>query len=355
MKHAFLLACALAGAFFLGAQAPRTTAVDQSLLLADDPAPTLDAYHLFTDAGGRFANAGVVPYALNTPLFSDYAEKFRYVFVPPGKKANYTKEGVLDFPVGTTLVKVFAYPADFRKPNDKLRYIETRLLIHKADGWVPLTYVWNDAQDKAELKRAGQRVPVTFINPQGATQSIDYGVPNANQCKQCHSLSNVVTPIGPKARNLNGDFAYSGGVENQLAHWAHIGILDGAPQPASVPRLPRWDDASEPVDARAKAYLDVNCGHCHNDKGLASNSGLFLTYEQPDTAVRGIMKPPVAAGRGSGGLFYAIVPGHPEQSILLYRMQSTEPGVMMPQIGRTLSHVEAVKLIRDYIAQMPAK
>ena len=218
MKHAFLLACALAGAFFLGAQAPQTTAVDQSLLLADDPAPTLDAYHLFIDAAGRAPNAGVVPYALNTPLFSDYAEKFRYVFVPPGKTANYTKEGVLEFPVGTTLVKVFAYPADFRKPNDKLRYIETRLLIHKADGWVPLTYVWNDAQDKAELKRAGQRVPVTFINPQGATQSIDYGVPNANQCKKCHSLSNVVTPIRPKARNLNGDYAYASGIENQLAH-----------------------------------------------------------------------------------------------------------------------------------------
>ena len=146
----------------------------------------------------------------------------------------------------------------------------------------------------------------------------------------------------------------TGGVASD-AHWTRIGILSGAPDLSAVPRLPRWDDASEPLDARAKAYLDVNCGHCHNDKGLASSSGLFLTYEQPDTAVRGIMKPPVAAGRGSGGLFYAIVPGHPEQSILLYRMQSTEPGVMMPQIGRTLSHAEAVKLIGDYIAGMPAK
>ncbi|HWA31356.1 MAG TPA: SO2930 family diheme c-type cytochrome [Rhizomicrobium sp.] len=352
MKSAFVLSCALA--FFLGAQAPSfAVPVDAARLLADAPAETLDAYHLFTDAAGRVPNEGVVPYAVNTPLFSDYAEKFRYVFIPPGEQAKYTAQGVLDFPVGTTLVKVFAYPADFRKPDDKVRLIETRLMIRKADGWTPLAYVWNGG--KAELKRAGKRVKVDFIDTSGAAQSINYGVPNANQCKECHSLSNAVTPIGPKARNLNGDFAYSTGVENQLAHWTRIGILTGAPDPAAAPRLPRWDDPAAPLDARAKAYLDVNCGHCHNPKGLASNSGLFLTYEEENPSARGILKRPVAAGRGSGGLLYAIMPGHPEQSILLYRMQSTEPGVMMPQIGRTMTHKEAVKLIGDYIASLPAE
>lgn len=178
------------------ASASAPAGVDSAALLADEPAPTLDAYHLFSDAGGRVANAGVTPYALNTPLFSDYAEKFRYVFLPAGTKARYCAEGVLDFPIGTALVKVFAYPSDFRKPDRNLRYIETRLLIHKPAGWVALTYVWNDAQDQATLKRAGGRTDVVFTDVKGASQHIDYHIPNVNQCKECHSLSNALTPIG---------------------------------------------------------------------------------------------------------------------------------------------------------------
>jgi uncharacterized repeat protein (TIGR03806 family) len=344
---------AVSGAFWLwtaAAQSP--TPVDAAALIADAPAPTLDAYHLFADASARQPNAGLTPYTLNTTLFSDYAEKFRYLYLPPGVAVNYRAEGALDFPVGAALIKTFAYPADFRAPDAKLRFIETRLLIHKPAGWVALTYVWNDAQTEAVLKRAGARVPVSFVDKDGAAQHIDYGVPNVNQCKECHSLNGAVTPIGPKARNLNRTYPYTDGSENQLAHWTRLRLLHGAPDPSAVPVLPRWDDASAPLDGRARAYLDVNCAHCHNRAGLASNSGLYLAYEETDPSARGIGKRPVAAGIGSGGLPFAIAPGHPEQSILLYRMASTEPGVMMPQIGRTLSDKDAVELVRAYILSL---
>jgi uncharacterized repeat protein (TIGR03806 family) len=344
-------AIALASALLLtGTAPPPAAAIDAELLVADDPAPTLERYHLFLDSAAREPNAALVPYTLNTPLFSDYALKFRYLFLPPGKTVAYREQGALDFPVGTTLVKTFAYPADFRAPDQKLRYIETRLLIHKPIGWVALTYVWNEAQSQAVLKRAGVRVGVSFVDVSGTERRIDYQVPNVNQCKECHSLSGAIVPIGPKARNLDGAYAYADGVENQLTHWTRLGLLQGAPQPAVVARLPRWDDDAEPVEGRARAYLDVNCGHCHNRAGLASNSGLYLTFEESDPTALGIGKRPVAAGRGSGDLLFSILPGHPEQSILIYRMASTEPGVMMPQIGRTLSHKEAVALISDYIA-----
>jgi len=354
LKHRAALAAALCALWLSGAAAPASPPVDAALLVADDPAPTLDAYHLFTDASGREPNAGLTPYALNTPLFSDYAEKFRYLYLAPGTAATYRAQGVLDFPVGAALIKTFAYPADFREPDAKLRFIETRLLIHKPGGWVALTYVWNAAQDQATLKRAGLRVAVSFVDRRGQAQHIDYGVPNVNQCKQCHSLAGALTPIGPKARNLNRDFASADGTENQLGRWIRLGLLKGAPDPAQLPRLPRWDDGAAALEGRARAYLDVNCAHCHNRAGLASNSGLYLTFEETDPAALGIGKRPVAAGRGSGGLSFSIAPGHPEQSILLYRMASTEPGVMMPQIGRTLSDKEAVALIREYIASMPA-
>lgn len=292
----FVLACVTACALMLTAAAPPPS-VDLARLLDDKPAQTLDAYGLFRDAGGRTPNAGLTPYALNSELFSDYAEKFRFVYLPPDARVGYRETGVLEFPVGATLVKTFAYPADFRRPDEAVRYVETRLLIRRADGWVPLTYVWNAQQNRAVLKRAGARVDVVFKNARGESVAVDYAVPNVNQCKECHSLSEVVLPLGPKARNLNGVFGYPGGPDNQLARWTRLGLL-GAPEPSSVAATAAWTDPALPTADRARAYLDANCAHCHNPAGTANNSGLFLELEQTDPVARGIGKRPVAAGRG---------------------------------------------------------
>lgn len=343
---AALLALVLMGA----APAPRPVALDA--LMNEEPAPTLAAYGLFVDAGARQPNAGVTPYALNTPLFSDYALKQRYVFLPPGAKASYRATGVLDLPVGATLIKTFAYPADFRRPGEKVRFVETRLLIHRKTGWVALAYVWNEAQTEAVLKRAGKRLDVDFIDIHGQPRHVDYAVPNANQCKECHSLGDELSPIGPKARNLNGDYAYPEGTENQLAHWTRAGMLAGAPAAAQAPRTAVWNDAAEPLEARARAYLDGNCGHCHNPRGAASNSGLFLDLEETRAPAIGVGKRPVAAGKGSGNLFFDIAPGDPDASIIVHRMASTEPGVMMPELGRSTVHDEGLALVRAYIASL---
>jgi uncharacterized repeat protein (TIGR03806 family) len=345
-----LVALVLA-ALSLGA-APRPAPVALDALLADTPAPTLDAYRLFADPGGRTPNAGVTPYALNTPLFSDHATKSRFVFLPPGTKAGYRQTGPLDFPVGAALVKTFAYPADLRRPGIGVRKIETRLLIRQARGWVALTYLWNAEQTQAVLKRAGTRLPVEVIDTAGRPLTIDYAVPNVNQCKECHGVSGELSPIGPKARNLNGPFAYRTGVENQLAHWTRAGLLAGAPPAAQAPRTAVWNDAHEPLEDRARAYLDANCGHCHNPQGMASNSGLFLHLEETAPAARGVGKHPVAAGRGSGDLKVDVVPGQPEASILLYRMKSREPGVMMPELGRSVIDEDGVALIEAYLKRM---
>ncbi|MFZ1680013.1 MAG: hypothetical protein WAT70_03245, partial [Rhizobiaceae bacterium] len=104
--------------------------------------------------------------------------------------------------------------------------------------------------------------------------------------------------------------------------------------------------------ARARAWLDVNCAHCHRREGPASNSGLFLTYDETDRTALGINKRPVAAGRATGDLEFDIVPGDPEASLLLRRVESAEAGVMMPEIGRSLVDKEAVALLRSWIATM---
>ena len=157
-------------------------------------------------------------------------------------------------------------------------------------------------------------------------------------------------PLGPKARNLNGAFAYADGTLNQLDYWSAHGMLEGAPPASEAAIAPDWRDETAGLDARARAWLDVNCAHCHRREGPASNSGLFLTWGEKNRTALGIGKRPVAAGRGSGDRQFDIKPGDPDGSILLYRVESTEPGVMMPELGRSLADPEAVELLRQWIA-----
>ncbi len=322
---------------------------DLKALLDKAPAARLSQYRLFID--GK-PDASLTPFAPATPLFSDYAEKYRFVWLPPGTKVRYRAQGALDFPLGATLVKTFAYPADLRRPAENVRWIETRLLIRKKSGWIAQAYLWNAERTEAVLKRAGARVDVSFVDTHGARRQVDYAIPNANQCKECHKLGRTLVPLGPKARNLNVDFAYPSGAENQLAHWSRLGLMEGAPSPAAAPRTVRWDDPQEPLEARARAYLDANCAHCHNARGSASNSGLFLELEQQKATALGVGKRPAAAGRGTGGFEVAIAPGDPDRSILVHRMASTEPGVMMPELSRSLTHEEGLALIRAYVARL---
>jgi uncharacterized repeat protein (TIGR03806 family) len=312
--------------------------VNDALILGDALPASLSEFRLLLGRQGQNPNARVTPYSLNTPLFSDYAEKFRYAYVPAGKTIAWRAEGVLDFPVGSVLVKSFGYPADFRKPDENIRILETRLLIHRASGWVALPYVWKADGSDAELKRAGTRIDVSWVQADGAKSAISYAVPNVNQCKDCHALDGVMTPIGPKARNLSSSLFAAGLVKDAPARFA---------------RIPEWNTLSTgSTEARARAYLDVNCGHCHNPRGAASNSGLYLTWESAAGPNLGIGKRPVAAGQGGGALAFDISPGHPEQSILIYRLASTEPGTAMPELGRATAHREGLALLRQWITEM---
>ncbi|TNE65171.1 MAG: hypothetical protein EP335_06230 [Alphaproteobacteria bacterium] len=315
--------------------------------MAARPARALSDYNLFTDGRLQAPNVGVVPYDLATPLFTDYAHKYRFIYVPKGQVAQYDDKEVMQFPVGSVLIKTFAYPVDFSKPDQDVRLIETRLLIHQEKGWNAWAYIWNEDMSDARLAVAGGTIPLSWTDEAGTVRSTSYIVPNKNQCKGCHSFNHDFTPIGPKARNLNHDFDYGTGTENQIAHWQSAGILTGVP--ANVPAVPRWDDVSAPLEKRARAYLDVNCAHCHRLEGPASTSGLFLVWDEKNPTTWGYKKRPVAAGRGSGGLDYDIMPGHGDQSIVIFRLQSTDPGIMMPEVGRTMVHDEGVELLREWI------
>ena len=289
----------------------------------------LAEYGFFTDAAGTKPAPGVIPYRLNTPLWSDGAVKARFLYLPTSAKAKANGDGLLDLPIGAALIKSFAFGG---------KLIETRVLLHRAEGWVALPYVWNAEQTEARLALAGKRIELT--TPAG--QAISYAVPNKNQCKECHGLAGKVTPIGPKAYNLSADW---------LAGMAKAGKLDRVPQVAR--RIPLWESrAKAPVTDAARGYLDANCAHCHNPHGAASNSGLNLGWLVSDPYQIGVMKRPVAAGRGSGTYEFDIIPGDPAHSILMFRFASTEGGVAMPELGRESRDPAAEAVIRAWIAGM---
>lgn len=346
---------------------------------ADGRPPRLRDWHVVEVRDHRLVlNQRVLPYELNTPLFTDYAHKLRTVWMPQGTSARYEPFDALDFPVGTIISKTFFYP---RAGGDDLsqvartydtsrdhagegldlrnvRLVETRLLVRRKNGWATFPYVWNREQTEARLARTGAVEDLVLVAADGRREPFHYVVPDENQCSSCHTydwVSRRITPIGPKARHLNRDFAYPSGTENQLAHWARIGYLKGLPAAAAIPRNAVWDDTAQPLEARARAYLDINCGHCHNPRGAANTTGLTLDASVPVDRRLGVCKPPVAAGRGTGDRMFDIVPGQPDASIIPYRLHATEPGVMMPELGRSTSHTEGEALIRAWIASMKGR
>ena len=294
----------------------------------------------------------VVPYEINAGLFSDYAYKKRFVKFPSEMKAQYSPDDTFDFPEGSVLIKNFYYPQDFRKPNENNRLVETRLLVKTNGRWEALAYVWNDDQTEAFLTIGGKNIDVTWTHGDGSLKQVNYSVPNLNQCKGCHLKGDKVMPIGPSARQLNKTVLYPEGGQNQLMHWQALKLLSGAPVENELPRLADYENENETIESRARAWLEVNCAHCHRSDGPAKNSGLHLLASVTDWSKLGVGKAPIAAGKGSGGLLYGIVPGFPDQSILQFRIESTDPGIMMPEVGRKVVHAEGVALVRQWIAGM---
>lgn len=320
-------------------------------------------------------NDDVVPYDLNTPLFSDYALKLRTVWMPDGSNAVYDDTRELEFPVGTIISKTFHYEksAQWRDSRfvvvkadressldaagnldlDNYVLVETRLLVRYASGWQAYPYVWNAAQDEAFLEVAGDQFDIELTDMQGA-ERIVYIVPDANQCGGCHTpdhSAKELRPLGPKAWQLNREYSWWGDSASQLDHWVAAGMLQAfAEQP---PAGSRWSQpGSDTLELRAKAYLDSNCGHCHNAAGAADTSALHLNRSAAVDRHYGVCKTPVAVGRGSGDRPYDIYPGRPDDSILVYRMQHSDPAIAMPELGRASVHAEGVKLISDWIASM---
>ena len=344
---------------------------------ADQTPEQLSEWGVVLSDGDYFRlNENVLPYDLNTPLFTDYALKIRTVWLPGGETARYSADDEFEFPVGTIISKTFHYEkaADWslqdqkvlridresqldgkgRLDLDRFALIETRLLVRYDDGWHVYPYVWNRDQNEAWLEVAGDIRNLSLVDESGSLDFV-YVVPDANQCAGCHAPNHTdadIRPIGLKARHLNRTYSHGDREANQIEHWATTGVLSDVDEAISaIPANARWSEpGGTTIEERARAYLDINCAHCHNAAGAADTSGLHLNVEAPLDRNFGICKSPTAVGQGSGDRKYDIHPGKPQESIMIYRMDHTDPAIAMPELGRSTVHTEGVLLVSEWIA-----
>lgn len=315
------------------------------------PYAKLSDYHFFVgNIANQIPSLNVVAYEPASTLFTDYAQKKRFIWMPNGVNASYVSDDkILNFPVGTVLIKTFYYTTI--QPGNVTKLIETRIMIRKSDGWKFYEYLWNDAQTDADLVSGtdfvnGSFKNITFTKPNNEIVTTNYRIPSDAECLSCHKINEIATPIAVKPQHLNHNYNYTNGSMNQLQKLVTQGYLDS--YPSNISSTVDYHDTSQPLALRARSYLDVNCAHCHQDQGRCDYRDIRLGFRQTnDDTNLGICV--TAAEEISPTLQKIITPGNYSKSIMHFRMSTNDESQRMPIIGRTLVHDEGVELLEEWI------
>jgi len=300
---------------------------------AIDPVPDLlSASGCVDPADTTSPYAGLVPYDINAPFWSDGSVKDRQIGIPNGQTIAINAEDDWEFPAGTVLVKNF-------RLNGRL--VETRHLMRHPDGvWAGYTYEWNAAETEATRVRGGK---VENIDGQ------DWVFPDEAECLRCHTVAAGVA-LGPETSQLNRSFTYpsTGRTHNQLETLDAIAMFSSPLQgdPATLPAMPDPMDLSAALDDRARAYLHTNCAQCHQPGGptpgdidlrytttLANTNGCDVV---PDSGDLGLVMPRI------------IAPGDASRSVLVARTNRRDV-FGMPPLGSTIPDADGVVLLTDWV------
>lgn len=315
------------------------------------PYTKLSTYAFFTgELKNLNPNTKVLPYEPASSLFTDYASKKRFIWMPNGVKSSYDGDNKsLNFPVGTVLIKNFYY--NTIQPGNTTKIIETRLMIKKSSGWIFAEYLWNDAQTEAELVTgtdftSGSSKNITFKKDNGDVITTDYRIPSETECLACHKLDNKPIPIGVKPQNLNVSYSYPNGIKNQLQKLVDEGYLQS--YPSNIVSTVNYKDTSKPIDIRLRSYLDINCAHCHQENARCDYRAIRLSFSQT-TALSKIGVCVMADEPIDPSLERIITPGNPAKSVMHFRLNSINENNRMPLLGRTIVHDEGVDLLKQWI------
>lgn len=318
------------------------------------PYQKLSDYKFFEgDIKDQVPSLNVIPYEPASSLFTDYASKKRFIWMPNGVAGSYVADNkILDFPVGTVLIKTFYYTTI--QPNNTTKIIETRLMIRHADGWKFYEYVWNDEQTDAILLAGvdftnGSSKNITFTKPSGEIITTDYRIPSDAECFACHKINEIAVPIGVKPQNLNHSYTYGTSNKNILQKLVEQGYLQS--YPSTIASTVDYHDTTQPLDLRLRSYLDINCAHCHQDEARCYYRPIRFPFSQTNVDSKiGICLE--ADEPINSTLLKIITPGNYSKSIMHFRMSSNDESERMPLLGRTIVHDEGVALLQEYISSL---
>jgi uncharacterized repeat protein (TIGR03806 family) len=298
--------------------------------------PLLSATGCFDAANPNRPGPALIPYSVNMPLWSDGADKKRWLALPDGATVRVQPDGDLDLPPGTVTIKTFELDG---------RAVETRFYVRLMDGrWGGYTYEWNeDGTDAFVLDEGSHRRPVG---------NREWYYPTRAECNKCHT-EGAGRSLGLELGQLNGDLTYPGGRRaNQLVTLQHIGLFD---MPLSLndgraPRYPAPGDTRVSVEARARAYLHANCSNCHRPQVEGSGTTDFR-YATPLDATMACGAEPLRDNLGAGPDARIIAPSNPGKSMVVIRMLELGRG-RMPEVASLVVDQEGVALVSDWIRSL---
>jgi uncharacterized repeat protein (TIGR03806 family) len=313
-----------------------------------DAPPLLSQTGAFADVVALEPSPELLPYSVQSPLYSDGAYKRRWAALPSDANAHFEPDGAWGFPDGSVFVKHFELALDERAPERRTR-LETRLLVAgEGASYYGLSYKWNAEQDDAVLLEKSELAELEIVQQDGSVRRQSYFFPGPSDCMVCHNFD-AGNVLGVRTAQLNGTFLYeqTGRRSNQLVTWSALGLLHVELDPAAIAdytSLANLRDVLRPRDQRVRSYWDSNCSMCHGVQELRARWD--ARYTTP-LAEQGLIEELSATDDGDEA--WLVVPGDPLLSVLYQRSASVDPERRMPPLGRTTADAEYVELLREWI------
>jgi uncharacterized repeat protein (TIGR03806 family) len=305
---------------------------------------TLTETGLFASVRDHTPAAGLIPYDVNVPLWSDGAAKDRFLVLPEKGKVIFKNRDQWEFPVGTVLVKTFLLNTDLEKP-DEIRRLETRLLVHNPRGWEGYTYIWNEEQDEANLLADWPFTREFEVKSANGPVKREWYFPSRSDCVACHT-QHAGFALGLNTRQLNRVHDYGKVKDNQIKLFERLGIFsEPLPKPAQkLEAFPDWQAKEAPTATLARAYLDANCAMCHSPggRGHAGGASMDMRFHMP-------------LQDAFPGKANQLSAGDPARSVLLKRMTTRHADPQMPPLATNRVDEDAVKVLHQWIKQLPVR
>jgi hypothetical protein len=307
---------------------------------------SLSATGAFSDVRNLTPATGVIPFTVNSPLWSDGAVKSRWIAVPndgppytADEQIRFAPRGEWAFPKGTVFIKHFELTTN--ELTGERKRLETRLLVRDTSGAVyGITYKWRSDNSDADLLPGGldEQIAITTTSGQQRVQTWSYPSRGSDGCLFCHNQPAKYV-LGVKTHQLNGDFTYpsTGRTDNQLRTWAHLGMLNPTPNEASIATYLKSVSITNPVATiqhRMRSWIDSNCSQCHRPGGFCPQyDARFYTPLNKQNLINTYVKFRDLAG-----------------SQLYQRDNSLEPTLKMPPLAKNVVHQAAMAVLRQWIA-----